>query len=90
MNKEKAHSILEERQSMMTKYRHLFTEDEIQANGEAILSIEKDIAKEPFVNYNWFNFIVCPKCRKKLDNMEYTRCTNCGQLLDMEKFNRKK
>jgi len=39
----RAHSILEDKQRIMTQYRYLFSDDEIEANGIAILAIEKQM-----------------------------------------------
>lgn len=38
-----AHSILEDKQRIMTQYRYLFTDEERDANGIAILAIEKQM-----------------------------------------------
>ena len=38
-----AHSILEDKQRIMTQYRYLFTDEEREANGIAILAIEKQM-----------------------------------------------
>lgn len=38
-----AHSILEDKQRMMTQYRYLFTDEEKEANGIAILAIENQM-----------------------------------------------
>ena len=38
-----AHNILEDKQRIMTQYRYLFTDEEREANGIAILAIEKQM-----------------------------------------------
>lgn len=46
MTLKEAHRWLEEKQRMMTQYRHLFSSEDVEANGIAILAIEKQMATE--------------------------------------------
>ena len=71
MTNEAAHVILENLQRIYTQYRELYSEDLIEANGLAILALEKQIPKKPqrkITDYscpgNWVD--VCPTCGRKL------------------------
>ena len=46
MTLKEAHRWLEEKQRMMTQYRHLFSSEDVEANGMAILALEKQMATE--------------------------------------------
>lgn len=91
MTYEEALVYIENTQRTMTKNRGRFASEYIEANGMAILALEKQIPKKP-VNC----FRCCPICGS--DNIEiwqeggydYTRfnyCPECGQALDWGETN---
>lgn len=87
MTYEVAHNILEDMQRMYTQYRNLYPSDLIEANGLAILALEKQIPKKPrriIKEYlrpgNWTD--VCPNCGAKL----VTRTTTEDQS-DVTQYN---
>ena len=78
---EEAHAYLEKQQTKMTTYRHFYTEEAIEANGLAILALEKQIPKRPIVVSQEESILRtwrCPTCGSY--NIE-KRCDDCGQLL---------
>ena len=81
MTIEEAHAILERKQSVMTKIRWEYAEEEITANGLAILALEKAIPLKPLlVPYKdtEYKIHICPICgSSELKNY----CDGCGQKL---------
>ena len=85
-----AHSILEDKQRIMTRYPYVFTDTDREVNGMAILAIEKQIpisVAKSAVNY------ICPKCKSNI-SIEFEQvdawkrkavypnyCSHCGQAL---------
>lgn len=86
MTNEEAHSILEEFQTEMTTHRQAFSEKFIQAHGNAILALEKQIPKKPIGDLHSVPHHRCPSCRKAVriyvDAPFNPVCHFCGQTLD--------
>lgn len=91
MTPKEAHYWLEEKQRMMTQYRHLFSSEDVEANGIAILAIEKQIPKKP--NGTDRAYIMrCPNCSavvmQNLSSEQTDYCIRCGQAIDWAEDNR--
>lgn len=90
-----AHEYLEDFQRIMTRPRQAYSEDLIEANGQAILALEKQIPKKPtphkvevdkikIGNANWCKGTTvykCPCCNELISRI-YAYCYKCGQALD--------
>lgn len=87
MTNKEAHRFLEDLQRKYTRDRHLYKPEFIEANGLAILSLEKQIAKKPIDNHH------CPSCKAGLPHRGITDewckccfdpdfCPECGQRLN--------
>lgn len=81
MTIEKAHTWLENKQTMMTQNRWAFSSLDVEANGMAILALEKQIAKKP---KNIGGELFCPVCDRHICEYDYKTnyCEKCGQALD--------
>lgn len=88
MTNKEAHGILEKKQSKMTTYRQFYTEEAIEANGLAILALEKQIPKKP-TEYDSVPHGRCPSChnavRMYCDDPKNKYCIWCGQAIDWSK-----
>lgn len=62
MTQREAHRWLKEEQRMMTQYRHLFSSEDIEANGMAILALERQIPKKPTQDLRKGLECYCPIC----------------------------
>ena len=93
-----AHEYLENKQRMMTHYRFAFTTIEVEANGQAILALEKQIPKKPVIRKGeaYSIYYDCPKCKGYLVSLldgnwcagnRYNYCPFCGQVLDWSDTN---
>lgn len=87
MTNEKAHDILEDFQREMTTHRNAYSNDFIEAHGNAILALEKQIAKKPAQKTNKRYKIpinICPSCGGEISTIEidYEYCPECGQKID--------
>lgn len=95
MTVQEAHEYLEDFQRIMTQHREAYSKKLIEANGQAILALEKQIPKKPIGIYdeNIYHiddddyiyepalFGICPVCNKEVqDGMLF--CSFCGQALD--------
>ena len=90
MTKEEALIYLENKQREMTDNRYKYSEQEIEANGAAILSVERDIAENPesilrtrvkdgkLIGYASYS---CPKCGRRIKNT-HMFCNLCGQRIE--------
>ena len=89
-----ARFILEDFQRILTQYRWLASEEVLEANGTAILALEKQIpqkVKYRFVDVSedsdfmgWDEYS-CPSCGNVLSKCAYAKyCYRCGQRLDWE------
>lgn len=82
MTIKEAHSYLEDVQREMTKRYKFFSQEYIDANGIAILALEKQIPTLPIQrrSIGGTKCYVCPKCHEAVINESF--CMDCGQALD--------
>ena len=82
MTNEDAHGYLEDMQGILTQYRFIFSREMADANGLAILALEKQIPKEASCIKRYpYPVYVCPICGAGVDkDTVYCRC--CGQLIE--------
>lgn len=85
MTNNEAHKVLEDLQRLLTHYRHI-SKELTEANGIAILSVEKQIPKEPTL-YGDFEDekLLCPNCEEDLMDLAecgFNCCPYCGQAID--------
>ena len=96
MNFENAHFYIEDLQRILTQYRHLFSNDIIEANGKSLEAVEKQIPKKPFMapmpgfDGEVASHLSCPGCKMAVVNVWNTDykplyCCNCGQRFDWSK-----
>lgn len=93
MTSEEAHAYLEDLQREFTTHRRAYADNLIEANGAAILALEKQIPKKFEI---WNGQDCCPTChalfgsdetRKRLIHWEMDHCKYCGQALDWRGVN---
>ncbi len=85
MTNEAAHNVLEDLQRLLTNYRHI-SKELTEANGIAILAVEKQISKRPMF-YGDFEYgkLLCPNCEEDLMDLAecgFNCCPYCGQAID--------
>ncbi len=85
MTEHEAHKYLEDFQRAMTRHRQAYSEDLIEANGQAILALEKRMPQKAKISLHgttdWNTRCRCPACNKDLfDSQKY--CSECGQRID--------
>jgi len=95
MNYQNAHGYMEDLQRILTTYRFMFSKEFAEANGKAIIALEKQIPKKP--RKMVFGFVKesydysCPTCGNRIISKidgewcagaKYKFCVNCGQPLD--------
>lgn len=90
MTENEAHKVLEDLQRLLTHYRHI-SKELTEANGIAILAVEKQISKKPTL-YGDFEDgkLLCPNCEEDLmDLVEcwFNFCPYCGQSIDWSDYN---
>lgn len=78
MTYEEAHAYLEDLQREFTTHRRAYADNLIEANGAAILALEKQIPKKPIKIYSHY---LCPNCRS-IKTSCAPFCRMCGQALD--------
>lgn len=88
MKEHEAHNYLEDFQREMTRHRQAYSEDLIEANGQAILALEKQMPKKVKISLHgttdWNTKCQCNVCGKDLfDGQKY--CSHCGQKIDWGK-----
>lgn len=76
----KAHAIIENQQRKLTQYRYLYNESLIEANGIAILCMEKALPKQPIKLSKNDDRAICPVCHAYIGFTNY--CANCGQKIN--------
>ncbi len=87
MTTEEAHGYLEDLQREFTKNRHAYADELIEANGQAILALERQIPKKPKPVRGDLAFL-CPRCGIDIgyiDALAYEMpkyCPECGQAID--------
>lgn len=95
MTASEAHTYLEDLQRGLTRNRNDYPQEIIEANGVAILALEKQIPKKPkphkvdvkkikIGNGHWCKgttIYYCPNC-KDFISRAYKFCHKCGQALD--------
>lgn len=85
MTVQEAHEYLEDFQRIMTQHREAYSKKLIEANGQAILALEKQIPKKPILDtifpsgVKWFR---CPACNHNGIEKSGCYCHSCGQALD--------
>lgn len=88
-----AHFILEDFQRILTQYRWLVAEEVLEANGTAILALERQVPQKPkyqFVDVSEDSELMgwdqweCPTCGYNSLICRQKYCNNCGQRLDWE------
>lgn len=78
-----AHGYLEDMQRILTQNRFIFSREMMEANGLAILAIEKQILRAPTILKKYpYNVYACPVCGKPLNKNECNYCPDCGQAID--------
>lgn len=85
MTYEEAHDYLENMQREMTRHRNAYSDRLIEANGIAILAIEKQIKKKPLnVTYDdgYLECWNCPNCHIQHSEEIKVFCDVCGQAID--------
>lgn len=84
MTVQEAHEYLEDFQRIMTQHREAYSKKLIEANGQAILALEKQIPKKVNISLKgttgWNTKCHCPNCRSFISKGKY--CSECGQALD--------
>lgn len=85
MTNSEAHAVLEDLQRLLTNYRHI-SKELTEANGIAILAVEKQIQKKPTL-YGDFEDgkLICPNCDEDLMDLAecgFNCCPYCGQSID--------
>lgn len=93
MTVQEAHEYLEDFQRIMTQHREAYSKKLIEANGQAILALEKQIPKKPRVDDD--SWLCCPNCDETFamfDNLNRRLlcCGCCGQKLDWSEVDAKK
>lgn len=84
MTYKEAHKILEEQQRTLTGHYGVRSNDEklIEANGVAILAVEKQIPKNAIVEKRaGDNVYCCPACGKSASDFRASYCQQCGQAI---------
>lgn len=90
MTNEKAHEILEDLQREMTENRYAYPQSIRDANGIAILAVEKQIPAKPYKARSEY---YCPGCYGSIKTCvgknhrdghktRHAYCFNCGQRID--------
>lgn len=84
MTVQEAHEYLEDFQRIMTQHREAYSKKLIEANGQAILALERQIPKKVNISLKgttgWNTKCHCPNCRSFISKGKY--CSECGQALD--------
>lgn len=84
MTVQEAHEYLEDFQRIMTQHREAYSKNLIEANGQAILALERQIPKKVNISLKgttgWNTKCHCPNCRSFISKGKY--CSECGQALD--------
>lgn len=81
MNFEYALGYLEDMQRILTQYRFIFSREMSEANGMAILALEKQIPREAICVQKYpYPMYDCPVCRTPVDK-DTIYCKCCGQLI---------
>lgn len=90
MTNKEAHSYLEDLQRKYTRDRYLYKSEFIEANGLAILSLEKQIPRTPIVDIYGDLDCMCPTCHRVFKKLRKGKmsahCPDCGQKLDWVKY----
>ena len=96
MTSQEAHKYLEDFQRIMTQHREAYSKKLIEANGQAILALEKQIPKKPKISRSTIGIMwgkkiktkhfACPFCKSIFlfakDEVKGNCCKFCGQALD--------
>lgn len=89
MTNEQSHDYLERLQREMTRHRQAYSEDLIEANGQAILALEKQIPRFVLVPKGFEGIsrtrYHCPSCRAMTRDHEKF-CHKCGQAVKYPKL----
>lgn len=81
MTNEYAHGYLEDMQRILTTYRPILSNGMSEANGMAILALEKQMPREAIcVQKHPHPMYACPACRAPVDE-DAIYCKYCGQLM---------
>ena len=80
MTREEAHAFMEDLQRIFTQYRFMFSDKLVEANGMAILALEKQMEqkKGKWIDARDFcDEFVCSNCQLTSKNL-YNYCPHCG------------